>query len=31
LQKDVDEVIKTIKASKDKEVAKAALMKKFKL
>jgi DNA gyrase, A subunit len=27
----IDEVIKTIKASKDKEVAKAALMKKFKL
>lgn len=27
----IDEVIKTIKASKDKEVAKASLMKKFKL
>jgi DNA gyrase subunit A len=27
----IDEVIKTIKASKDKEVAKEALMKKFKL
>jgi DNA gyrase subunit A len=27
----IDEVIKTIKASKDKEVAKAALIKKFKL
>lgn len=29
--KHIDEVIKTIKASKDKEVAKANLMKKFKL
>jgi DNA gyrase subunit A len=29
--KNIDEVIKTIKASKDKEVAKASLMKKFKL
>lgn len=27
----IDEVIKTIKASKDKEIAKASLMKKFKL
>lgn len=29
--KNIDEVIKTIKASKDKEVAKANLIKKFKL
>lgn len=29
--KNIDDVIKTIKASKDKEVAKANLMKKFKL
>ncbi|PJA10169.1 DNA gyrase subunit A [Candidatus Falkowbacteria bacterium CG_4_10_14_0_2_um_filter_41_15] len=29
--KNIDEVIKTIKASKDKEVAKVNLMKKFKL
>jgi DNA gyrase subunit A len=29
--KNIDEVIKTIKASKDKEVAKASLIKKFKL
>lgn len=29
--KNIDEVIKTIKASKDKEVAKVALMKKFDL
>jgi len=29
--KNIDEVIKTIKASKDKEVAKTALIKKFKL
>ncbi len=29
--KNIDEVIKTIKASKDKEVAKANLVKKFKL
>jgi len=29
--KNIDEVIKTIKASKDKEVAKGNLMKKFKL
>ncbi len=29
--KNIDEVIKTIKASKDKEIAKANLMKKFKL
>lgn len=29
--KNIDEVIKTIKASKDKEVAKTALMKKFDL
>ncbi len=29
--KNIDEVIKTIKASKDKEVAKTSLMKKFKL
>jgi len=29
--KNIDEVIKTIKASKDKEIAKASLIKKFKL
>jgi DNA gyrase subunit A len=29
--KNIDEIIKTIKASKDKEVAKISLMKKFKL